>query len=115
MGSMGFLSWDRSESGPGIYWSLVIGSLQVPKEKLDEQFSIGLVAYEWILVMGSIGLLSWDRMDSCHRMIGVLSWDDWTLVMDWNGLLSWDRMEYCHGIDWSSVMGSIGVLSWDRF
>merc|ERR1712018_1013904 len=72
----------RLESCHGIEWSLVIGSIQVPKEKFDEQFSIQLVACEWTLVMGS------------------------------NGLLSLDRLESCHVIDWSPVMGSIGLLSW---
>ena len=94
------------ESGPGIYWSLVIASIQDPKEKLDEQFSIELVACKWTLVMGSIGVLSWDRMDSCHGI-------DWTLVMESGRLLSWDRSESWHGINWSLAMGSIEVLSWD--
>ena len=54
MGSIGLLSWDRLESCHGINWGLVIGSIRVPKEKLDEQLSIQLVACEWTLVMGSI-------------------------------------------------------------
>ena len=62
MGSSGVLSWDRLVSCHGIDWSLVmgsigglvIGSIRVPKEKLDEQLSIQLVACEWTLVMGSI-------------------------------------------------------------
>ena len=82
---IGLLSWHRLDACHGIDWILVTGSIGFPKTTLDEQFGIGLVAYDWTLAM-----------ESCHGMIG---------------LLSWNGVDSCQGVEWTLVMGSMGVLS----